>query len=99
MAAPVCRWARTAPSMTRCSWAVQGAWQPISPMMPARTSVPQAPSCIRLDHLLGEVLDAARGIGRILVGVHVVAAAHDDVGAGGAGDLDEAEGIGTEPTR
>jgi hypothetical protein len=53
----------------------------------------------RLDHLLGEVLDAARGIGRILVGVHVVAAAHDDMGAGSAGNLDEAEGIGTEPTR
>ena len=52
-----------------------------------------------LDHLLGEVLDAARGIGRILVSVHVVAAAHDDVGAGGAGDLDEAEGIGAEPAR
>ena len=61
----------------------------------------RAPGAVlhRLDHLLGEVLDAARGIGRILVGVYVVAAAHDDVGAGGAGNLDEAEGIGTEPTR
>ena len=28
--------------------------------------------------------------------MHVVAAAHDDVGAGGAGDLHQAEGIGAE---
>jgi hypothetical protein len=30
--------------MTRCSCAVYGVWQPIPPMMPARSPVPQAPS-------------------------------------------------------
>jgi hypothetical protein len=44
--APVSVAAMNAPCITRFSVSVQGAWQPISPIMPAQTSVPQAPSWI-----------------------------------------------------
>ena len=43
IAAPVSAAAISAACITRFSVSVHGAWQPISPIMPARTSVPQAP--------------------------------------------------------
>ena len=44
--------AMSAACITRFSVAVHGAVQPISPIMPARTSVPQAPCSTWPDHLL-----------------------------------------------
>ena len=54
-----------------------------------------APSALLhlIDHLLGEAVDAAVVIGRVLVIVDVVAAAHDDVSAGFTRDLGEPLGI------
>ena len=46
IAAPVSFAAMNAPRITRFSVSVHGDWQPISPIMPAQTSVPQAPSWI-----------------------------------------------------
>ncbi len=78
-------------------WSVHGAWQPISPIMPARTSVPQAPSQDLPDHLGGEIVDRAAVVLRVLVVVDVVAAAHDQVHAGAGGDALQASGSGERP--
>src|SRR5260221_5463466 len=46
------------------------------------------------DHLAGEIVDSALGVARILILLDVVAAAHDDVGAGARRDLGKSGWIG-----
>src|SRR5262249_43834998 len=48
------------------------------------------------DHLVGEVVDLAIVIARVLVVVDVVAAAHDEMHAGALGDALEAVRVGRE---
>ena len=49
-----------------------------------------------VDHFLGKAVDAAVVIGRVLVVMDVVAAAHDDVSAGLARDLGQSLRIGLQ---